>query len=353
MRRARLISALVAGLFAAPAVARSADEAPASPTAPGDAAPGPAAPTVVDRVVALVDDAPVTLYELRRAASPFLSAARRKGHPPEVFGEKAREVVGKALDSLVDDLLIFAQAKKMELEVDHARVDAHLEQLRTRNGWDEDELPERLRDLGYASVNDYRRFIEREQLKAQVVSARVLSRARADEREVEAELARELGGSGRLEERRASHVILLLPELASAEDEREFEARLTQARAAIVAGETSFADVARELSEDASNRSGGDLGWFVRGDMDPAFEEVVYNLREGEVSPVFRTQFGLHLATLTGTRRQELSSPEQLEAARRRIRVTLRDREVERIYRQWLRGLRAAAFVSVRPDLGL
>ncbi len=310
-------------------------------------------PEVVDRIVALVDDEPVTLYELRRAASPFLASERGKGEPAEVFREKARGIVKAALDSLVNDLLVYGQAKSMELEVDQARVDAHLEQTRLRNGWDEDELPERLRSLGYASINDYRRFVEREQLKSQVVSARVLSRARVDEREVEAELARELAETGKVEERRGSHILILLSEMASPDEVAEANQRLREARDGIAAGRESFAEAARRLSEDATSRSGGDLGWFMRGDFDPAFEAVIFALKEGEVSEPFRTQFGLHVCTLTGVRTQALTTPEQLETARRRIRLGLREREVERIYRQWLRGLREAAFVSVRPDLDL
>ena len=104
------------------------------------------------------------------------------------------------------------------------------------------------------------------------------------------------------------------------------------------------------MSEDATSRSGGDLGWFMQGDFDSTFEAAVNALKEGEVSQPFRTQFGLHLCTLTGVRKQTLMTPEQLETARRRIRLALREREVERIYRQWLRGLREAAFVSVRID---
>jgi parvulin-like peptidyl-prolyl isomerase len=304
-------------------------------------------------VVAVVNDQPVTLFELRRAVAPFLAAERQKGEGDADFERRVPTLVREALDGLINDLLIQAHARTMELEVDSARVDAHLEKLQRQNGWEEDELVERLRQMGFASVADYRRHAERELLKSQVVSAKVLSRARVDEREVEAELEAELAQSRKVEERRASHILILVPEMSSPEEVAVAETELNAAREAILAGEDTFAEVARRVSEDGTARAGGDLGWFVRGDFDPAFEAVVFGLAEGEISRAFRTPFGVHIATITGIQKRELTSPEHLETARRRIRLAIRDRLVTRLYRQWLRGLREEAFVAIRPDLGL
>jgi parvulin-like peptidyl-prolyl isomerase len=58
----------------------------------------------------------------------------------------------------------------------------------------------------------------------------------------------------------------------------------------------SFETIADELS-DCPGR-GGDLGWFPRGQMVPEFEAVVFALKPGEISPVFRTAFGFHIAKL-------------------------------------------------------
>jgi parvulin-like peptidyl-prolyl isomerase len=44
--------------------------------------------------------------------------------------------------------------------------------------------------------------------------------------------------------------------------------------------------------------SGGDLGYVMRGQMVEEFEDVVFNLNVGEISDVFRTRFGFHIARL-------------------------------------------------------
>ncbi len=72
---------------------------------------------------------------------------------------------------------------------------------------------------------------------------------------------------------------------------------LQSLRARLAAGER-FEDLAREYSQDATARAGGDLGYFPRGSMVPEFERAVEALEPGEVSDVVETRFGLHLIQL-------------------------------------------------------
>ena len=74
---------------------------------------------------------------------------------------------------------------------------------------------------------------------------------------------------------------------------------LKQAESEVATG-TSFAEVADKYSDCPGH--GGDLGWFGRGEMIEAFEELVFELALEEISPIFETQFGLHLVKLVDRR---------------------------------------------------
>ena len=56
-----------------------------------------------------------------------------------------------------------------------------------------------------------------------------------------------------------------------------------------------FPDLARRYSLSPDARVGGDLGFFARGTMPPAFDEVVFKLNVGGTSEVVSTEYGFHL----------------------------------------------------------
>jgi peptidyl-prolyl cis-trans isomerase C len=110
-----------------------------------------------------------------------------------------------------------------------------------------------------------------------------------------------------LEEVRASHILIKPPDPKSEASREQARRKAEDLRKRILADPDpdAFGKAAKEFSQDLSNRDqGGDLGWFDRGRMVPAFSQAAFALaRVGDVSPVVTTQFGCHLIRLTGERR--------------------------------------------------
>ena len=102
------------------------------------------------------------------------------------------------------------------------------------------------------------------------------------------------------EQRRASHILLEVDSEADEATIAQVRARAQALLERVNAGE-DFAALAKENSDDAGSAgSGGDLGFFGRGVMVPAFEEAVFALAEDEVSDLVRSGFGFHIIKLTG-----------------------------------------------------
>jgi parvulin-like peptidyl-prolyl isomerase len=101
-------------------------------------------------------------------------------------------------------------------------------------------------------------------------------------------------------ELRASQIFLKLNEQANETERKQVLDKLSRVRSEIRSGKISFADAARQHSESPSRETGGDVGFFgFRGKMPLAFTKVAFQLKVGDVSEPFVTQFGAHLVTVT------------------------------------------------------
>jgi parvulin-like peptidyl-prolyl isomerase len=100
----------------------------------------------------------------------------------------------------------------------------------------------------------------------------------------------------------AAHILLPLGGPDSAAAKTLAVEIVAQARAG-----KDFAALAREFSKDGSNaQNGGDLGWFTKGRMVPAFEKAAFAAKTGEIVGPVRTPFGLHIIKVSGRDNREV-----------------------------------------------
>jgi len=142
-------------------------------------------------------------------------------------------------------------------------------------------------------------------------------------------------------ETRARHILLR----ASAQlSEAAAVARLSDFKRRIAAGQADFAALAREFSQDASAREGGDLGWAGPGGFVPEFEERMNNLAPGQVGDPLVSRFGVHLIQVLERRNTKLSPREQREV----VRGVLREKKHDEAYIAWAQEVRGRAYVEYR-----
>lgn len=91
-----------------------------------------------------------------------------------------------------------------------------------------------------------------------------------------------------------------------------------------------FEEVARRLSRDPSAASGGYQGELTRADLPPAFAEVIFNLKPGEVSRLVPAEYGFHIFQVV---EREPAEVEPLEQARGEILDRLRQERADRLLR--------------------
>lgn len=149
------------------------------------------------------------------------------------------------------------------------------------------------------------------------------------------------GDAFRITQTRARHILLRPSAQLTAEAAQR---RLAGFRQQIESGRASFEALARENSEDGSAAAGGDLGWTSPGAFVPEFEEAMNQLSINGLSEPVVSRFGVHLIQVTERRSVTLDIKQQREQARN----VLRERKFDEAYEEWLRELRARAYIEMR-----
>lgn len=136
------------------------------------------------------------------------------------------------------------------------------------------------------------------------------------------------------EQRHAAHILIEGDDDAAKQKVEEIKARVD-------AGE-DFAALAKEFSQDpGSAADGGDLGYAGQGVYDPAFEEALYALKQGEVSAPVKTPFGWHLIKLLGVQSPEVPSFASLKD---KLARDYKTQQVEKRFVELSKQLEDAAF---------
>jgi peptidyl-prolyl cis-trans isomerase SurA len=139
---------------------------------------------------------------------------------------------------------------------------------------------------------------------------------------------------------RARHILL---RLSNEMNEKTALNRLLSFKQRIQSG-TDFAELARQFSQDGSAQTGGELGWASPGQFVPEFEEVMSQLRPGQISDPLVSRFGVHLIQVMERREVPLTVREQREM----VRNQLREKKMDELYGTWVEELRGRAYVELR-----
>ncbi|PYR10863.1 MAG: hypothetical protein DMF99_10455 [Acidobacteria bacterium] len=268
----------------------------ASPTAgpqrqPVATAPIKPMPAQIPAVLARVNGEVIEKWEFDSAVKRIEA---RAGAP--VPADKRDEVLRGVLDRLVAFHLLEQESRNRKIEVTDAEVDARIGDIR-RSFPNEQAFAESMSAQGLTV--DHVRQQSRAQLQvSKIIDAEIASTALVQESDIGAFYEQNLPRFKQDESVHASHILIAASENATPGQKAEARSK-AQSLLRKVRGGADFATVARAESQDPGTaQNGGDLGFFAKGRMTPAFEAAAFKLKAGEISGVVETPFGFHIIRL-------------------------------------------------------
>lgn len=139
----------------------------------------------------------------------------------------------------------------------------------------------------------------------------------------------------------ARHILLKPSPIMTDDQARQ---KLQEVANEINSGKLSFANAAKQLSQDpGSANQGGDLGWASPETFDPAFRDALLRLQKGQMSTPVHSSFGWHLIQLLDTRQVDKTDAAKKERAYR----LLFNRKFAEEAQTWMQEERASAYVKI------
>jgi peptidyl-prolyl cis-trans isomerase C len=275
-----------------PAEQTASAQVPPAPAQQPAAAPAPPNPLPAELpdVLARVNGQPVTKADFDRLVKNV-----EAGRGP-IPADKRDEVLRSVLDQLITYSVLKQEAAARKLTVSDADVDAQVAQMQKQFP-SEAEFNTALAARN-ATVAQLKADARVDMAINKMMEAELASTTAATDADAQDFYTKNPDKFKQGETVRASHILVKVEESADDAMKKVARSKIDAVLKRAKAGE-DFAALAKENSADGSAAQGGDLGFFPRGQMVPAFDQAVFALKPGEISEVVTTQFGYHIIKLT------------------------------------------------------
>ena len=246
-------------------------------------------PQVIDKVVAVVGKNIILQSDIENQYIQYRMQGMAEG--------TGKEVRARILEELLLQKLMLNQAEMDSITVTDEQVDAELnrriQSLVSRFG--SQEKMESMFNKTMSEIKEEVRQAAKDNMLQEQVQAKIMENVVVTPQEVK-DFFNEIPKDS-LPNYEIVQIVKRPP--VSIDEKLEVKDRLYQIRKRILEGESSFATMAVLYSEDpGSARQGGELGFTGKGVWVPEFENVAFNLRDGEISDVIESEHGFHIIQL-------------------------------------------------------
>ena len=265
---------------------------------------------LLDKVVAVVNDGVVLQSELDEQVVVIAERLRQQSLelPPQSVLRQ------QVLERLVLQEIQMQRARRGGIRISDEQLNAALADVAQRNGIPLQQLPEALAQQGieYAA---YREGIRKE-LTLQVLRQRdVIQKINVAPRELEQFLEKQKSRPSELNEYNLSHILIAVPQAASAAQLEEASRRAADVYERAQKGE-DFSRLAVAYSNSQTALEGGSLGWRRGPEIPTVLADLVTGLKPGQVSEPLRTPSGYHIVKLNEVRGADVQTVVQQTHAR-------------------------------------
>jgi peptidyl-prolyl cis-trans isomerase SurA len=319
--------------------------------------------TVVEEIIARVNNSIVTRADLKRAREAMQQEAQQQQAQPNPDAPAKPDIAERQKDvlrDLIDQQLLLQKGQDLGVNVD-AEMIKRLDELRKQmNAKSMEDLEKAATEQG-VSFEDFKQNMKNSMITQQVIGKEVSSKVQVSKAEVEAYYNEHKAEMEQPEQIRLSEILVAVdtPKSPDAKDGEKKDALAEPDPAAVAAAQAKatelldeikkgafFEEVAKKSSNGPTAAQGGDLGMFKRGVLAKALEEKTFAMKTGEVSEPIRTKQGFVILKVT---QHSQGGVPDLKTVEPQIQETLYYQRLQPELRKYLTKLREDAYIDIKP----
>jgi peptidyl-prolyl cis-trans isomerase SurA len=256
--------------------------------------------TLLDQIAVVVNDDVITSYELHAYLDKIKQQLKKQGTPLP----PAKELEKQVLERMIIDKLQLQFAQESGLRIDDAQLDKALGRIAQQNNFP--SLAEFRTKLAKEGV-DFKQF--REEIRSEITFSRlrereVDSKLVVSQSEIDNYLQQQKKQAGKGEELELAHILVQIPEQASAKIIQASKQRADDAWKQLKSG-AQFAQIAAGYSDAKDGMQGGNLGWRSADHLPTLFQDALMNMHPGDISAVLRSPNAFHILKLLDKRSKD------------------------------------------------
>lgn len=292
-----------------------------------------------DKIVAVVNDEPITQSELDMSLMPVYEKYKAAYSGPE-FSEKMGAARASMLNNLIEEKLMAQEAKHLEVAVTDSEIDSRLKDIR-ENFPDEIQFNKYL-ESQHITLKNLREKLSDQIAVKKLYSYEVRQKVSVSPRDIE-NYYNEHKDKFVQKEKVKARTILIKKNIDDNGVDQGLQ-KMNKVMAKIAAGD-DFSAMAKEFSEGMNPQDGGDLGFVKKGDLIKEFDSVIFELNVGETSDVIKTDIGYHLFLVEAKQAEKVVPLSELKD---KIHGIVYKEKIKDRHEEWLAGLKEDAYISIK-----
>jgi peptidyl-prolyl cis-trans isomerase SurA len=314
--------------------------------------------TVVEEIVARINDSIITRDDLRKAREQLYAEARQQ--PDTVAANQtAKEHEKDLLRDLIDQQLLLQKAQELGISADTDLV-KRLDELRKQMHADSMEDLAKAAEAQGISFEDFKQNLKNNILTQKVISQEVGGHLTVSNQEIQQYYNQHQAELERPEQVRLSEILVstqnpaaiktangqtALPETLSPDVLAKAQAKAKQIYEMLQKG-GNFADLAKKYSDGPTSALGGDLEYFKRGTLSKDLDNTVFKLQAGQHTEPIRTNQGFVILKVT---EHQTGGVPPLKDVQQQIEQQIYVTKMQPALREYLTKLREEAYIDIKP----